>query len=49
MEEEKFAINVEWYDEISSLVHPFILFYYSSDRTVEMVIGINYRLNKAKY
>lgn len=36
MEEEKFAISVEWYDEISSLVRPFILFYYPSDRTVEM-------------
>lgn len=42
MEEEKFAISVEWYDEISSLVRPFILFYYPSDRTVEMVIKINY-------
>jgi hypothetical protein len=37
MEEEKFTISVEWYDDISSLVRPFVLFYYPSDRTVEMV------------
>ncbi|XP_046458567.1 nucleoside diphosphate kinase 7-like isoform X1 [Daphnia pulex] len=36
MEEEKFTISVEWYDDISSLVRPFVLFYYPSDRTVEM-------------
>lgn len=37
MEEEKFIIKAEWYDEISSLVRPFTLFYYPSDRSIEMV------------
>lgn len=37
MEEEKFAIRVEWFDDISSLVRSYTLFYFPTDRSVEMV------------
>jgi len=36
MEEEKYAIQVEWYDESASLNRTFTLFYYTRDQTVEM-------------
>ena len=36
MEEDKYAIHVEWLDEISSLLRTFTLFYYPSDKSVEM-------------
>lgn len=45
MEEEKYSISVEWYDEISSLVRPFTLFYFPSDRTVEMVCLVGGKQN----
>lgn len=48
MEEEKYSISVEWYDEISSLVRPFMLFYFPSDRTVEMVSLIQDKATPAK-
>ena len=38
MDEDKFVIRAEWFDEISSLVRSFTLFYYPSDRSIEMVI-----------
>lgn len=37
MNEEKYSIKVEWFDEMSSLVRAFTLSYFPSDQTVEMV------------
>ena len=42
MEEEKYAIQVEWYDESASLNRTFTLFYYTRDQTVEMVNFYNF-------
>ena len=37
MEEYKYAIRVEWYDDIAALMRQFTFFYYPSDSSVEMV------------
>lgn len=37
MEEEKYAIQVEWYDELAGRNQTFTLFYYTADQSVEMV------------
>jgi len=36
MEEEKYAIQVEWYDELAGRNQTFTLFYYTADQSVEM-------------
>jgi hypothetical protein len=34
---ERFSFIVEWLDPVASLLRQYVLFYYSSDHTVEMV------------
>ena len=35
--DERFVFNVEWYDQAASLIRNYLLTYYPSDKTIEMV------------
>lgn len=37
MDEPKYALSVEWYDDVAALMRPFTFFYYPRDGSVEMV------------
>jgi len=36
MDEPKYALSVEWYDDVAALMRPFTFFYYPRDGSVEM-------------
>ena len=42
MEEEQYAIQVEWHDDMADLNRTFTLFYYTRDQTVEMVKNLSF-------
>ena len=35
--DQRYVFNVEWYDQAASLVRTYILTYYPSDKTLDMV------------
>lgn len=36
--EERYTFNVEWYDQAASLVRVYLLSYFPSDKTIDMVL-----------
>lgn len=37
--DQRYVFNVEWYDQAASLVRQYLLTYYPSDKTLDMVKG----------